>query len=362
MAGEAGPRRRVLLFTSSPLEGSEGADKRLATLIAQSVPGAEFTWFTQWPRAGAPRLAGGRPVPIVSRNGMPGALEQAQVTVAGAVLSRRADLVHAVVTVGWRFPLLSRAWPRLFPRCPVIHTIPGIVDPRLPARARPLGITVALCEATAAQLRDAGFPDVRVIPPAVCAAAWPCRPRHPGPATVLFAGHSDPGGGAAEAIATAAAARECGAEFRLVLAIRSRPGKAPGAGLGELCRRYGLGDAVILGHVADMPGLLSAADVLLFTPRVLAGKADIPLTVLEALATGRPVIISDLPQFAALGDAVVRAPAGDARQAAALLTRLLSEPRWWASAAGRGRAAVVSRFGPQRFAARYRALYREAAG
>ena len=365
MAGST-PPRRVLLLTSSPLEGSEGADKQLAAMLASTILDTEFTWFTRWPAMGrTPRLAGGHPVPIASRDGMPHAGERLQVTVAGALLARQTDLVHAILTVGTGFPLLSRLWPALFPYRRVIHTVPGVMDSRLLGRARPLGVTVAYSQVTAQALRDAGFGDVRVIAPAVSPAQWPRRPRPTGLPTVLFAGHHDPGGGATEAIAAAAAARRAGARFRLVLAMRLRPGqrrRALAAGLAGLAHREGLGDITVRAHVADMPGLLAATDVLLFIPRTLSGKADIPLIVLEALATGRPVIISDLPQVAGLGDAVLRVPAGDVQRAGLLLASLLAEPRRWQAMAGRGNAMVRARFGPQRLAAEYQRLYAELLG
>ena len=356
----------MLLFTSSPLEGSEGADKQLAAMIASVIPDMEFAWFTRWPARGRkPRLASGHAVPIASRDGIPHTAERLQVTAAGAFLARHSDLVHAILTVGTGFPLLSRWWQLLFPSRPVIHTAPGVMEPHLLSRSRPLGTTVAYSDVTAQALRAAGFGDVRVIAPAVSLAQWPCRPRAAGIPAVLFAGHHDPGGGATEAIAAAAVARQAGARFRLVLAMRLRPGqrgRALAADLAGLAGREGLSDVTVLGHVADMPGLLAASDVLLFIPRSLSGKADIPLTVLEALATGRPVIISDLPQVAGLGDAVLRVPAGDARQAGLLLVALLAEPRRWEALAERGTAMVRARFGPQRCAAQYLRLYSELLG
>ena len=214
----------MLLFTSSPLEGSEGADKQLAAMIASMIPDMEFTWFTRWPAMGRkPRLASGHAVPIASRDGIPHTAERLQVTAAGAFLARHSDLVHAILTVGTGFPLLSRWWQLLFPSRPVIHTAPGVMEPHLLSRSRPLGTTVAYSDVTAQALRAAGFGDVRVIAPAVSLAQWPCRPRAAGIPAVLFAGHHDPGGGATEAIAAAAVARQAGAPFRLGLGLRPAP-------------------------------------------------------------------------------------------------------------------------------------------
>jgi glycosyltransferase involved in cell wall biosynthesis len=353
---------RVLLLTSSPLEGHEGADKQLATAIANGMPQAEYVWFTRWPGDGKPRLTHGRPIPVLSKDGVPRWPERLQVTIAAAALARRMDLVHAVMTIGGSFPVFSRLGRYLFGDRPVIHTVPGVRDVGLLGDTRPLGVTVALSDTTANQLRAAGFRDVRVIPPAVDLDKWRRQARQDGPPVVLFAGHYDAGGGAPEALAAAGTAARAGARFRLVLAMRRRPGQDVRGLNHELmtqARREALGEVQILGHVSDMYRLLVSADVVLFPPRALSGKADVPLTILEAMATGRPVIVSDLPQFAILGDAVLRAPVGSSELPGGLLTKLLSQPLYWNAVADKGRGTVETRFGPERFAQRYRHLYQE---
>jgi glycosyltransferase involved in cell wall biosynthesis len=339
-----------------------GADGQLATAISDCMADVDFVWFSRWPARGRPGLSRGRLVRILSRDGVPHLSERLQVAVAGARWARRTDLVHAVLTIGSSYPLYSRWQRRLLGGRPVIHTVPGVMEPGLLARSRPLGVTVALSEVTAQALRAAGFGDVRVIPPTVPLEKWPLLPRTPGLPTVLFAGHHDPRGGAVEAIRAAAAAAGSGARFRLVLAMRGRPGqklRALEAELLALARREGLRDVEVRGHVPGMPELIRASDVLLFPAPALCGKADVPLTVLEMLATGRPVILSDLPQFAMLGDAVLRAPAEDYRQTGRLLAGLLEQPTRWQSLVERGRSTVEREFSPERFKSHYHALYRE---
>lgn len=50
-----------------------------------------------------------------------------------------------------------------------------------------------------------------------------------------------------------------------------------------------------LGEVDDFPALLKASDLFLFPTSDMVGKFDTPLTLLEAMAAGLPVIINDLP-------------------------------------------------------------------
>ncbi|MET9908950.1 glycosyltransferase [Streptomyces sp. NPDC006476] len=355
---------RVLLLTSGPVDGGRGGDTDLAMALAREIPVVRHLWFRKWPGADdAVRDLPGRSVPLLSRDGVPRLPVRVQAVAAGSVLTRRCDLVHAVMTIGTTFPPFSRLWPRIVGDTPVLHTVPGVMDPALLARCRPLGRTVALSEDTAGRMRSAGFGEVRVIRPVVRLDEWPLLPR---PAsdrpTVLVTGHHDPGGGAEEAIASAGVAARAGARFRLVLALRDRPGlntRALEADLRARAARQGLAETEVLGPVRDMHGLLASADVLLYVPRALGGKADVPLTVLQALATGRPVVLSDLPQFASLCGAVLRAAPGDCEQTGRLLRHVLDRPRWWRNLAERGRMTVEERFGVARFAAQYARLYEE---
>lgn len=62
-------------------------------------------------------------------------------------------------------------------------------------------------------------------------------------------------------------------------------------------------EAKLLDYVAfsdtlsDMAGLYNTADVVIFPVSNLNGKFDVPLIIIEAYACGKPVILSDLPQF-----------------------------------------------------------------
>jgi len=70
----------------------------------------------------------------------------------------------------------------------------------------------------------------------------------------------------------------------------------------EVRRRFA--DAGLLQYVsfsdtiADMPALYNTADLVVFPVGDLNGKFDVPLIIIEAYACGKPVILSDLEQFA----------------------------------------------------------------
>lgn len=69
----------------------------------------------------------------------------------------------------------------------------------------------------------------------------------------------------------------------------------------EVHKRFA--DADLLGYVAfsdtiaDMPALYNSSDLVIFPVENLRGKFDVPLVIIEAYACGKPVILSDLPQF-----------------------------------------------------------------
>ena len=354
---------RALLLTSHPVDGRDGADKEIAVALAEGLRGVDFTYFG---RLGVRSPVRGRKVPVVSRRGMPGVLERAQVALRTPVLARRVDLVHAVMTVGPQFAGWSRS--RLLPRDrPVIHTVPGVAGADDLAGVRPLGVTVALAETTARRLRDAGFPDVRVVPPGIDLHRWEPSPRPGGARPVLlFAGHFGPHGGAEEALRAAAQVERDGIPVRLVLAMRRRAGQDLRRESQAVLARaadLGLTEVAVHDRVADMPGIVGAADVVLFLPlRLSEGKADVPLTVVESMAAGRPVVVADLPQLTALGSAVSRVAPGDHDAAARAVLALLRSPDGYAAAVDEGRRRAVETFSAEAMCRQYAAIYAELLG
>lgn len=351
---------RILLVTSHPVAPPwDSADKQLAHSLLTHVRDHRFTAFG---RAGHP-IQGATRIPVWSRDGRPGGVERAQIALVSSFLESTVDLVHVVMTIGPAAARAARARQLVARRRrPVLHTVPGVIREEHLERFRPLGTTVVLSERKASVLRDAGFDDVRVVPPAIALARWPRRAPVRGRPTLLFAGHHDPGGGAEETLRAAAELARRGLDVDVVLAMRSRldqDARAEAERVRRLAAELGVVSARVLGRVDDMPELLRQTSIVAFPAKDLHGKADVPLVVLEAMATGRPVVLSDLPSFDGLGEAPIRVPAGDPARLAEAIGTLLADDAAWEWHAGRGRQLVEDRHSETSMARAYERLYAE---
>lgn len=241
--------------------------------------------------------------------------------------------------------------------------------------------TVVMTEATAVRFRSAGAQGIEVIRPAV---AIPERPltRPEARARLAALGAPDlvfdrdqpafvyPGDlafsdGARTFVEAAllAAARIPSGVF--VLACRSKTPRAAGV-LEALRRRVTaarLGDRVrFVGVVPDMPALLASATAVVLPVDTLYAKVDTPIVVLEALARGVPVVLSDLPQLgelAGLGDGMLVTPRSDPAALAERLCQLSESPSLVRRLGEAARRTAQSHFRADQMAGAYEALYRE---
>lgn len=352
---------RVLLLTSHPVQGRDGADKEVTLGLLEHVHDVEFTWVS---RVGSRQLSWvrGRRLRILSWRGTPTLLERIETALLGLVYEHSVDLVHVVSTIGSGYRYYSQLRSVLGRKSiPFVHTVPGVSMPKHLAGIKQGGTTVAVSRATSDQLKAAGFADVRYIPNGISLERWPYvpTPLHPRP-VILFAGHTDEGGGVAEVLSAASALRAEGVLVRLVLAMRIRGGRwdQHAREVLKAAREHGLDDVAVHGRVADMPALVAHCDVLIFPPsRLVGGKADVPFIVLEAMATGLPVIVTDLRQFDALGERVVRVPINDPDALQRALERVLGDAELRERLSRQGREYVEENFGAELMAQRYRALY-----
>lgn len=138
------------------------------------------------------------------------------------------------------------------------------------------------------------------------------------------------------------------------------------AGRGQLAnelraraRHVGVSDHVhLLGLRSDIPELLAAADIFVL-PSLSEG---LPLALLEAMATGRPIVASDVGEVrSALGDgeAGLLVPPGDRAALAGALDSLLSDRRAARTLAMRAQQRAAAEYDMSRMTERYAALYRD---
>jgi glycosyltransferase involved in cell wall biosynthesis len=135
------------------------------------------------------------------------------------------------------------------------------------------------------------------------------------------------------------------------------------AGIRAAIDQLELGDAVtILGSVLPerLPDVYRAADVVLSIP----SSDSSPRSVWEALACGRPVVVSDLPWARAEladGENAVLTPLDPASVTQAI-RRVLGDPALAERLAAGGRALAAAKLEPAACTARIDSLYREIAG
>jgi glycosyltransferase involved in cell wall biosynthesis len=147
-----------------------------------------------------------------------------------------------------------------------------------------------------------------------------------------------------------------------LLMSRHSAGQSELARIEGLIAEKGLKERVVIVPTvphAEMPDYYRLADVVVSIPESDAG----PVTLVEALAVGRPVVSADLPpvrEWLADLDPQCLVPVGDgASTAAAISVVLARSPSERAAFAERGRAAVLARADQSRTMAEMERLYLE---
>jgi glycosyltransferase involved in cell wall biosynthesis len=118
------------------------------------------------------------------------------------------------------------------------------------------------------------------------------------------------------------------------------------------------GAAIPAGARSDVPDLLAAADLFLLT----SISEGIPLTVIEAMAAGRPVVataVGGLPELVQPGLTGALAAAGDAESLANHLVRLCGDAELRAEQGRAGRDLAHRQFGLDVMLRRYEQVYDE---
>jgi len=112
------------------------------------------------------------------------------------------------------------------------------------------------------------------------------------------------------------------------------------------------------GHRDDVPAILGAADAFVLATR----HETLPMSVLEAMAAGKPIVVSDLPAFDEMltdGQDALTCPVGDVGALAGAFSRLADEPGL-RNSLSRAAAARVRHYSMDRMADRFARLLRSA--
>ena len=212
-------------------------------------------------------------------------------------------------------------------------------------------LVVTVSRVTAGYLAGRGVsPErIRVIPNGVDIDVFPDRPWTPvdGPVRLLYAGTMSPWQGVRLAIEALALLNRA-LDSTLVLAGPARPRQE--RGLRELCWELGVADSVQFAGPVDRASLARLhheSDVIL-APLTADDRNLVqgccPLKVLEAMASGTPLVASDLPVVRELArpdvDALLVRP-GSAKSIKDAVLRLAADPALGRQIATSAREAVV---------------------
>lgn len=116
-----------------------------------------------------------------------------------------------------------------------------------------------------------------------------------------------------------------------------------------------------IGEVDDFAYLLNACDMLLFPVTTMTGKIDTPLTVLEAMATEMPVILTDLPPLNEVlkAKAGIAAPVGNEEAFAHAIIELSNDETLRREMGRAGREVVKAHYNLATMVQAYEDLYDE---
>ena len=363
---------RVFLLTSHPVAPPwNSGDKNLARTLLLGDAGVDFVFVgdhhdpSPWPERHRRLL-------LRSNGDMPSSTEKLRLLGRLVVGAPQADAVHVIVTfqsgrvtpaVLGNLPLLRRH--RFIATCPA-----GDFHPL--SLLRRAAAVVALTRRTAGRLRDEGLGRVHLIPPGVDLERFAPAPVEIGWAHLgagdgpflLFAGHHDEHGGLEQALDVVAAVRARVPGVRLIAAMRHRPSEDAASlrrRLRSMAAARGLDGAVVeLGGLANMAAAVLASHAVLFQPARLGLKMELPMTLLEALACGRPVVTSDVETLPEVGGPpAVHVGRSDDPAVVDHLVSLIEDPRHFAECGAAARALAVERYDARTMVRRYAELYAE---
>jgi glycosyltransferase involved in cell wall biosynthesis len=370
------------MITSVPLVPPwDQGDKNLALALTNALPQIRFQVLTT--RDGS--MPSGRNLDLwpLFRTRYPSLSQKLRVFAWLSASSHRSppDLYHLV----YQPSALSSAFLKRLPafkRTPVLHTVPATTE------GNPLngGLffadrVVALSNQGAETIRRSGVPNVRYIPQGIDFDAWAALPPRTtscksslgvaGHPVVLYPGHYSSGYGIRTLLRALPCVMRQLPDVRVILAcrLRSEEDRAQEQAIRKEIAQQGMADAVLFFNtVNDVKTLVGASDVVLSPFETLRDKVDIPTTLLESLAAGKPVVISDIPpmnELFAINDAAktggigLAVTPGDADDLADAMVTILRADALRMEMGQRGQALVRECYNIRHVARRYEELYWE---
>ncbi|MCA9565622.1 MAG: glycosyltransferase family 4 protein [Myxococcales bacterium] len=365
------PRHRVLAISKPVVPPWSDSSKNL---VRDLLLGAESTGFRVLTdgthRFGLPHV---REVPVYASNNhySPTVWQNARI-VSSIVRSNKREIHHYFYAPNRRTASVAKVLETI-KRNPSIQTICSV--PHSFHHAKQLffaDVNVALSTFTANRLREAGVNDVRIIRPSTPQLQRTPRPTresrqqsHPElPDTkyvVLYPGDysfSD----TAVRVAEAALRLKDNKDIGWVFACRIKDDDSLGVEQAVKRMLRPIGERVcFLNHVNKIIELLAACDLTVLPAESTYAKMDIPLVLLEAMALGRPVIVSNRPPIAELADlgGALASEAGSAHSLADNIVALLEDEAEYESWSDRGARVVAESFDRTQTARAYEAIYRD---
>ena len=368
---------RIFILSSVPVSPPwDQGDKNLAYTLTRVMQQHEFQVLTN--RRGERPLGANLSLLPLYRRAHPTLLEK--MGVVWWLLrhgQRPPDLFHFVYRP---YPLSTWMLRRLpaFSQRPVLHTMPAAGnDGQLSSHLFFADHLVALSLHGQDHLRRQGLNNVTYIPAGIDLVYWQNaagqrdywknRLGIDGRPAVLYPGHYGPGYGVDVIMKALPQLLAAVPDLCLIFACRrrSRQDKAREQAIQQQLAANGLEHTVLFYNtVNDMRALIGASDVTILPLETMRDKVDIPTTLLESLAAGVPIIISDLAPMSELLTTTSEPPGlsikpGDAGQLAEALIHLLQDEAARSELGRSGQKLTASRYDIQAVASQYDHLYQE---
>jgi glycosyltransferase involved in cell wall biosynthesis len=378
---------RVELITSVPLNPPwDQGDKNLAYTLTRFLPDINFTVLTA---RNEPEPAGSNlhQLPLF-RNRVPSMIEKASIYwwyLRKPLIGRQENNIDLYHLSYQPFGFSSRMlrWLPEFRRVPSIHTVPATATShQLSSSYFFADRVVALSNYGRQKLIDLGLKDVVYIPIGIDPEEWKLSPDKvaeskinlgvEGKKVLLFPGHYNEAYGIDDLLAAMPKISRFHADVVYIMACRMRSKKDWDMEklVQQEVEKMGLTHAVMfLQTIDDMKTVISASDVVLMPFKTMRDKIDIPTTLLEAMAAGKPIVISDTPPMNELirydgrlmgaENVGLLHKSGDAEELADSILKILNDNSLRLAMSENGLRLVRTRFDISMVASQYRDQYSE---